>query len=149
MEPLLWILILVMTFSVAYSLQFSGATLAMGLEMAGTTTGTGLQDAINPPWETKFSQMVYIGCAVLLGVMWWQLGLLSALGGVAAIFFGAPIAKLLLPKVTGGHYRTLIIQSMCSRYTDFARDGNTLGVEAIKALLVRVGIDPQNSKSIV
>ena len=88
MELSLWILTIVMTFFLAYSLQFTGATLTMGRELADTTTGTGFQDAITPPLETKLSLTIYAGCVVVLGIMWWQLGWLSALGGVAIMYFG-------------------------------------------------------------
>lgn len=142
MELSLWILTIVMTFALSYSLQFTGATLAMGRELAETTTGTGFQDAITPPWETKLSLAIYAGCVMVLGVMWWQLGWLSALGGFAVLFLGASVAKFFLPSPTSGHYRTLIIQSMCSRYADFVRDGDALRADAMKQLLIKIGIDP-------
>ena len=49
---------------------------------------------------------------------------------------------LFLPRPTGGHYRMLIMRSMCSRYADFVRDGDALRADAMKQLLIKIGIDP-------
>ena len=130
-----------------YILQFSSATLSMGRELADTDSGTGFQDAITPPWETKFALLVFGGSIVVVGIMWWHLGWLSAIGGAAVIVFGAFVAKLILAKTTENHYKMLILQSMCSRYANYVRDGDSLRADAMKQLLIKAGIDPDAMKS--
>ena len=55
MEDLLWGAVLISTIALAYSLQFTRATLAVGLELSSTKTDTGFQNAVTPPWEVAFS----------------------------------------------------------------------------------------------
>lgn len=142
MEIGLWLLVAVLAVGFAYTLQFSGATLAMGRELSGSTTTTGFQDAVTPPWQTNLALTVYIGIAVVVVIMWWQLGWVSALGALVAIFIGSSLARLALPKASGGHYRRLILQSMIARYANYVRDGDALRADAMKQLLTRAGMEP-------
>lgn len=66
----LWLLVVVLAVGLAYTLQFSSATLAFGRELSGSTTTTGFQDAITPPWQTNLALTVYIGIAVVVISMW-------------------------------------------------------------------------------
>lgn len=165
MDAILWLLAVILAFAFAYIMQFTGATLSMGRELflgrewtdfdadftaatlsmgrelSGTPSPTGFQDAITPPWLTKLTLVVYFGCALVIGFMWWYLGWQSSLGGAAVIFFGGGIAKLLLPKPTGAHYKHLIISSMSSRYADYVRDSDNIRAEAMKHLLAKAGTD--------
>ena len=136
-----------MAFAFAYNMQFTTATLSMGRELSDTDSSTGFQNAITPPWQSNFAAVVYLGCVVVVGIMWWRLGWESALGGAAVILICGSVAKLVLPKPTGGHYRRLIISSMISRYADYVRDGDTLRADAVKQLLVKAGIDPDTMNS--
>ena len=70
----LWALVVILTPAFGYTMRFTAATLAVGRDLAGTTSGTGFQDAITPPWETTFALSVYTGIPVVVGLMWWQLG---------------------------------------------------------------------------
>ena len=114
-----------------FDADFTAATLAMGREISeklevegllpdnaaglvNTGSPAGFQDAITPSWLPKFSLIVNLGCGAVIGLIWWHLGWLSALGGVAVIWFGGRIAKLVLPKPTGTHYKRLIIGNMHS-----------------------------------
>jgi hypothetical protein len=142
MDIIWWFLAVVMAFAFAYTIQFTSATLSMGREISDTDSPTGFQDAITPPWQSNLALIVYLGCVVVVGVIWWQIGWLSALGGAAVIFFGSSVAKLALPKPTGDHYKLLIMNSMISRYADYVRDGDALRADAMKSLLFKVGIDP-------
>ena len=142
MEIGLWILVAALTGAFAYTRQFTAATLSMGRALSGSGSKTGFQDAITPPWQTNFALTVYVGIAVVEGVMWWWLGWFSALAALAIIFVGSVLVKLVLPKPTGGHYQRLILQSMVARYADYVRDGDVLRADALKHLLVKAGIDP-------
>ena len=165
MDTIWWLLAGIMAFLFAYLMQFTGATLSMGrelflgkkwtdfdtnftkaivsmgTELSSTGSPAGFQDAITPPWLTKLTLVVYCGCAGVIGFMWWHLGWQSSLGGAAVIFFGSRIAKLVLPKLTGNHYKRLIIGSMSSRYANYVRDGDTVRADAMKHLLAKAGID--------
>lgn len=146
-----------------FDTNFTAATLAMGREISemletmrlsevegltdtvagliATGSSTGFQDAITPSWLTKLSFVVYLGCIVVIGLIWWQLGWLSALGCVAVIWLGGRIAMVVLPKPTGTHYKHLIMNDMHSRYADYVRDGDTIRVDAMKYLLAKAEID--------
>lgn len=143
MADLLWGLTVVIAFPLAYSLVFSSITLSMGKELSGTESSRGFQDAITPPWQTNLGLVVFGACAVVVGLMWWEAGFLSAIGSVVLMAFVSSIARLVLPKPTGNHYRNLIIQSMISRYANYVRDGDSMRAEAMKHLLVKAGFDPE------
>lgn len=145
MEIGLWFLVVLLAVGFAYTLQFSCATLAMGRELSGSTTTTGFQDAITPPWQTNLTLAVYIAIAVVVVFAWWQLWWVSALGVLGVILIGSSLAKLALPKPSGRHYRGLILRSMIARYANYVRDGDTVRADAMKQLLTRAGIDPDSS----
>lgn len=147
MEMSFWLLVAVLAVGLAYTLQFSSATLAFGRELSGSTTTTGFQDAITPPWQSCLALTVYIGIAVVVISMWWLLGWISALAGLGAVFIGSFVAKLVLPKSSGPHYRRLILQSMVARYANYVRDGDALRADAMKQLLIRAGVDPDAMRS--
>ena len=78
-----------------FDADFTAATLAMGREISerleveelfNTGSTTGFQDAITPSWLPKFSLVVNLGCGAVVGLIWWHLGWMSALGGVAVIW---------------------------------------------------------------
>ena len=146
MEIVLWLLVAALTVGFAYTMQFTAATLSMGKELGnaltGTSTKTGVQDAVTPPWQTNLVLTVYAGIAVVEGVMWWWLGWVSALVALAAMLPGASVVKLVLPKPSGSHYRRLILQSMMNRYANYVRDGDVMRADAMKHLLVLAGFDP-------
>lgn len=147
-----------------FDADFTAATLAMGKEISekleamrllevegllpdngaglvNTGSPTGFQDAITPSWLPKFSLVVNLGCGAVIGLIWWHLGWMSALGGAVVIWFGGRIAKLVLPKPTGTHYKRLIIGDMHSRYANYIRDGDTIRAGAMKHLLAKAGVN--------
>ena len=163
-DVVLWILASIISFPVAYVMQFQKATLCMGRELvlgmkwtdlspdfdlavhrmgknlSDTPMPRGLQDAVTPPYKTALDLIVYLCCAVIIGLIWWHFGWQSSIaGGVLILFFGRWIAVLFLPKPEGPHYRNLIIQSMCSRYANCIRDGDIVRAKALKGLLVKAG----------
>jgi hypothetical protein len=128
-------------------MHFSRATLQLGRELSDSKSGTGYQDAITPPWQTKLALFVYIGSVATVGIIWWKLGWVSGFGCSALIIFGSLLAKLILPKPTSDHYKGQIIRSMCSRYADFVRDGDSIRANAMKQLLAKADINPDDMKS--
>ena len=147
MEIGLWLLVAVLAVALAYTMQFTTATLTMGRELAGNTTKRGFQDAIAPPWQTNLALVVYVGIPTVAVVMWWRIGWPSALAGMVAIFVGSLVAGFIVPQAPGGHYQRLILQSMIARYANYVRDGDVLRAEAMKQLLTRAGIDPDAMRS--
>lgn len=143
MSTALWIFAGLMTVLFAYTMRFTQATLSFGRKLAETTSGTGVQDAITPPWETNLALFTYIGVAAVIGVIWWQLGWLSGVGAVALILIGGGVVGAILPDKDSRHFRDLITRSMCSRYADYVRDGDQLRAQAMKELLDRTGASPE------
>lgn len=147
MEIGLWLLVAALAVALAYTMQFTTATLTMGRELAGSTTKRGFQDAITPPWQTRLALVVYVGIPIVAVAMWWRIGWPSALAGMVAIFVGSLVARFIVPQALGGHYQRLILQSMIARYANYVRDGDVLRAEAMKQLLTRAGIDPDAMRS--
>lgn len=110
-EGVLWGLAVVMTFAFAYTMQFTASTRELGVELSDSDSGTGFQDAVTPPWQTNLAMVTYIGSFALIAVMWWRFGWKPGLGSFAVIFFGSILAKQILPKLNGNHYRHLILHS--------------------------------------
>jgi hypothetical protein len=142
MTGALWILVVVLAVALAYTLQFAAATLSFGRELSDTGSPTGFQDAVTPPWETNFALTVYVAVITIVVVVWWREGWASGLSAILVMIIGAFSGRLFLPKPTASHFRQLIIQSMCSRYADYVRDGDKLRAHAMKQLLTKAGIDP-------
>ena len=112
---LLWVLAGSVAIAFAYSMQFTQATLSYGRSLAETEFGTGLQDAITPPWQMNLAMITYISFAAIVGVMWWQIGWGSGLGALALIVFGGAVIGAVLPGKDSPHFRNLIHQSMVAR----------------------------------
>jgi hypothetical protein len=143
----LWAAAVIQATAFGYTMRFTEATLAVGRELSETTSGTGFQDAVTPPWETTFALSVYAAIPAVVGLMWWQLGWVSAISGLLVILLGASVSKLFLPKASGGHYQRLILRSMIVRYANYVRAGDVVRADAMKQLLVRAGIDPDEMRS--
>lgn len=147
MTVALWLVAVALAFGFAYTMEFGASTLAMGRELSGEASGTGYQDAITPPWYTKLTMCVYAGALLLFGVMAWQVGWGSAFGSLGVIFFGAIVAKRLLPRAGSPHFVNHICRSMLSRYADYVRDGDTIRAEAMKGLLDAAGLSPDQKRA--
>jgi len=146
MDMALWLFAGLVTAIFAYNMRFTQATLSLGQELAETSTGTGLQDAITPPWQTNLAMFSYIAAAAAIVAIWWQLGWQSGLGALALILIGGGIVGAMLPDKDSTHFRDLIKRSMVSRYANFVRDGDQMRADAMKDLLIRAGIDPDVRK---
>lgn len=137
----LWFFAGLATIAFSYNMRFTQATLSLGQEISGVNSGTGLQDAITPPWQTNFAILSYIAVLAAVILIWWQSGWLSGIGSVAIVLFGGGIVGAMLPEKDAPHFRYLIRQSMHSRYADYVRDGDTMRADAMKDLLIRIGVE--------
>lgn len=125
----------------AYSLQFTAATLLLGRALSESNSGTGFQAAISPPWETCFGLLMYGLTLLLVGAWWYEFGVGRAILCVITLFAGLSIGGRLLPKPDSLHFKALIIQSMANRYANFVRDGDHVRGDAMKMLLLKAGVD--------
>jgi len=122
-------------------MAFTQSTLIFGQELSDTDSGTGYQDAITPPWQTKLTLATYAIVLAAIIAMWWYVGWLYGVGSIVFILFGSGLASLFLPKKNSKHFRGIIMRSMCNRYANFARDGDSVRAKAMKDLLLKAGID--------
>jgi hypothetical protein len=125
----------------AYSLQFTAATLLLGRSLSESNSGTGFQAAISPPWETYFGLIIYGLTLALVGASWYEFGIGRALLCVITLLVGLSVSRRLLPKPDSLHFKALIIQSMANRYANFVRDGDHVRGDLMKMLLHKAGVD--------
>lgn len=124
-----------------YALAFSRATLTIGRSISDTDSKTGFQDAITPPWLTKFSLVTYAAALGGIGFGWYKYGWLIGLSVTISFFFIAVINNVVfMPKSDSKHFRRFIIQSMISRYADYVKSGDELRASAMKTLLEKLDI---------
>ena len=142
MKILLWAFAACTTILFPYSMRMTQATLSFGRELANTDVGTGLQDAITPPWATNIAMLAYACILASVGIIWWQFGWGQGLGALALVLVGGGIVGAVLPDADSPHFRGLIQRSMISRYADFVRDADQMRAQAMGDLLTRAGIEP-------
>jgi hypothetical protein len=135
-----WIFASIMTVLLSYQLRFSEATLVLGRELSDTDSATGFQDAVTPPWQTKFGFFAFGGSIFAIVAIWSDLGWLSGLGAIALVLIGQALVGSFLPRPDAPHFRNLILKSMVSRHADFVRDGDTDRASAMHELVVRAGL---------
>jgi len=135
-----WVFASIMTVLLSYQLRFSEATLILGRELSDTDSATGFQDAVTPPWQTKFGFFAFGGTLFAIVGIWLDLGWLSGLGAIALVLFGSTLVRSFLPKPDAAHFRNLILKSMVSRHANYVRDGDTERASAMHGLLVRAGL---------
>jgi hypothetical protein len=143
MNIALWISAVVLALAVAYSLRFTGATLSLGRALSETTSGTGYQAAISPPWEVAFGLVVYGLTLAMLAFSWYEFGIGRATLILVTMMIAAMVFRRLLPREASLHYKQLIIQSMARRYANFVRDGDAVRAAAMKGLLEKAGVPPE------
>jgi hypothetical protein len=141
---ILWICVGVASLALAYHLQFSAATLALGRALSDTQSPTGFQDAITPPWQTNFGIGVFLSALAIIGAIWWQTNWQYGLVGLVAMLVGAAIMLSLLPAPESDYFRRQIVRSMCVRYERYSRRGDTPRALAMKMLLAKLEIDPDD-----
>jgi hypothetical protein len=140
MNPGLWIVNILCGFGIAYTISFSGATLAFGRALSTTNSKTGYQDAVTPPWAGKFAFLMYGTTIVVIVASWWAFG--AYRGSMSIVVFIASViaSRQILPAEDSFHYKSLIIQSMASRYADYVRDNDKVRAAAMKDLLDKTGV---------
>jgi hypothetical protein len=143
MSIALWISAFVLALPVAYSLRFTEATLSFGRALGETTTGTGYQSAISPPWEVTFGLVMYSLTLGMLAFSWYAFGFGRAVLSLVTVFLALMLFRRFLPGKDSPHYRQLIMQSMARRYANFVRDGDSIRAAAMKTLLEKAGVPPE------
>jgi hypothetical protein len=143
MNVALWISVLVLALAIAYTSHFSGATLAFGRALSDTSSGTGYQDAVTPPWSANYGFVVYGLTLAMLALSWCEFGFGRAVLSLIAVFMAALLFRRILPGENSQHFKTLIIQSMSRRYADYVRDGDPVRAAAMKELLLKAGVPPE------
>lgn len=141
MTIVLWIFAGLAATAFAYTMKFTQATLSYGRILGEVEAGTGVQDAITPPWQTNLAMISYIGVAATVGALWWHAGWGSGLGAIALILFGGGVVGAFLPDKEALHFRNLIHLSMISRHAEFVRHGDLMRAEAMKGLLIKAGLN--------
>jgi len=140
MNALLWIANIACAAGFAYSATFSGATLAFGRALSSTNSNTGYQDAVTPPWSANLTVLVYGACIAVIGESWWAFGTFRGCAATFVILAGAIAFRRMIPQEDSIHFKTLIIQSMVSRYADYVRDNDKVRAAAMKDLLDKAGV---------
>lgn len=139
---IIWLAVAALSCGLSYTAQFTASTLAVGRQLSGESTGTGYQDAISPPWQTKLAMAVYAAALVFFAHLVFDRGWAVAFGALAIVWLGSLAANRFLPSVGSPHFVRLIKQSMVSRYADYVRDGDAIRAEAMKGLLDVIGLNP-------
>jgi hypothetical protein len=143
MSVTLWISVILLALAAAYSLRFTGATLFLGRALSDTTSGTGYQAAISPPWETAFGLVVYSLTLGVVAFSWYAFGIGRAMESLVTVFLATMLLRRFMPAEDSPHYKKLIIQSMANRYANFVRDGDTVRAAAMRGLLEKAGVPPE------
>lgn len=139
---ILWITVIFFTFAWAYASRLAEATLSFGKSVSDSDSATGLQDAVTPRWVTNFSLFTYIGCLCAIIAMGWFFSWKLVLAAIATIFFGGMIVRQLLPKPDSVFFVKMISRSLMNRYADFIKNNDSVRANAIKNILSKIGIHP-------
>jgi hypothetical protein len=136
----LWIGVVICGVGSAYTVTWSGATFAFGRALSTTNSKTGYQDAVTPPWVARSALLMYGATIAVIVASWWMFG--AYRGGMSVMVFVASVlgSRQILPAENSFHYKSLIVQSMASRYADYVRDNDKLRAAAMKDLLDKAGL---------
>lgn len=135
------IVMYVLSLALGYVMAFTQTTLAMGRALSGAETGTGLQDAITPPWFSTLALLVYAAClgGVVYGI--WAFGWLVGVGVTVGLLVASGINKaIILPKSNSDHFRKIVINSMINRHADYLKSGDALRASVMAELLTKAGV---------
>jgi hypothetical protein len=124
----------------AYLLRHGQATLMLGRELSESSSGTGFQDAITPPWTTNVQLVLWLCTAIALVAMFWLAGWPWGLLGLTISMVSIGVASALLPKAASPHFARSILGSMSRRYADYVRRGDTTRAHAMMDLLEKAGV---------
>jgi len=124
----------------AYVRQFRDAILAVVRALSTSTSETGVQDAVTPPWLPNLARGTYGLVMAITVVSWFFHGVVGCVVAIALIFIGAVIWRRSLPPADSEHFKRLIFRSMSERYANYLRSGDTMRANTMKVLLGRAGI---------
>jgi hypothetical protein len=127
--------------ALAYVRQFRDANLAVVRALSISTSETGVQDAVTPPWLSNLARGTYGLVIAIAVVSWFFDGVVGCVVAIALIFVGATIGRKSLPPTDSEHFKRLIFRSMSERYANYLRSGDTMRANTMKVLLSRAGID--------
>lgn len=127
--------------ALAYVRQLRDANLAVVRALSTSTSETGVQDLVTPPWLPNLARGTYGLVIVIAVVSWFFHGVIGCLVAIALIFIGAVIWRRSLPPADSEHFKRLIVSSMSERYANYLRSGDTTRASTMKVLLSRAGID--------
>lgn len=125
----------------AYTLAFTGATLAIGRSLSDAGTPRGYQDAITPPRFSSLALLVYAVSIGGLGYSFWEFGGLAGFSTAIGFLIATSVnMALLLPKSDSQHFRNLIVHSMMNRHADYLKSGDNLRASVMAELLGKLGV---------
>ena len=129
----------------AYHANFCQTTLTMGRAISDANSSRGFQDAITPPWVTKFGIFAILTACAIIGCGFYLFGWLAGLGMILSYVIAFYVNAKILPKGNSEHFRKLILRSMVIRHANFVKSGDKIRVNAMSELLERLGfLIPEN-----
>jgi len=127
----------VVALAFAYQFRFTEATLHLGRLLAGTTEGTGVQDAITPPNSNYLAYSTWLAVLVVLGLGFYLFGFLRGLGAVLGFLVLAMLIRVVLPRGDSGYFGRKLGGSMVKRYVKYMMEGDKVRAGAMAELLRR------------
>lgn len=124
----------------AYVRQLRDANLVVVRALSTSTSETGVQDAVTPPWLPSLARGTYGLVIVIAVVSWFFDGVVGCAVAMALIFIGAVVWRRSLPPADSDHFKRLIFRSMSERYANYLRSGDATRANTMKVLLNRAGI---------
>lgn len=144
-----WNLLGILVCCLAYVLNFTEATRVYGRAICVEPgLKKGLQDAITPPWFTKFASFVYISLFLLIIALFVKGDFKVGIGAIVIVVVGsAVVGAFVMPTIKGQHFSRVIYRSLVNRHADYVRAGDSIRAEAMKTLIdrFRIGILDQYS----
>jgi len=137
----LWLSVLVLSAGLAYSIIFSEVARALDRTLSDSGIGDGYQAALLPPWQVRFSLLVYALALAVTVLSWYRFGSVRGLATVVGLFGCSLAWRAVLPKGHSRHYLKLIVISMGRRYADWVRSGDSVRAAAMASLIGKMGLD--------
>lgn len=139
-DLLLWLIIVVL-FS-AYTKNMQETTSRLGRTLFGTEegSGTGVQDAITPKWQTRNNIIMIVGLGLYALVCFWVLVwyLAIVLWLVTFLLLIPLVARLFMPRPMSPHYVERIVKGLEGRRAQYLEAEDSVRVGAIDELIQRI-----------
>jgi len=141
MNYILYLLIgVLISLNAAYFLSISRATLFWGKELVNEETGTGIQDAITPPWISYLSIGSYVTVLIFIIIGFVLFGLLKGIILIPFAFLATGIITRVLPKGNSIFYKNIIMRSLANRFANFTKNRDIVRANAVKDILNKFGM---------